>query len=93
MRAFDPEAEAFAELTRRPFLVLDLETTYDTLASEQRVVSFAYTLINSGSYEKSNSYYNLVNPGMPISKDSTRVHGLTDADVARLKILRFTQIA
>jgi DNA polymerase III epsilon subunit-like protein len=89
MRAFDPEAEAFAELTRRPFLVLDLETTYDTLASEQRVVSFAYTLINSGSYEKSNSYYNLVNPGMPISKDSTRVHGLTDADVAKAKDFAF----
>lgn len=79
---FDPEAEAFAELTRRPLVVVDVETTWVPGGKPQRMVSYAYAVVHHGKYMKRDAYTALVNPGVPIHAKSTNVHGITDADMA-----------
>lgn len=94
-REFDPEAETFAELTRRTLVVIDVETTKvkkvtgADKAPPQRLVAYAYAVLEDGVYSRKQAYNALVNPGVPIHKDSTTVHGITDADVASKRDFTF----
>jgi len=64
---------------RKPLVVLDLETTGVSIASD-RIVEFSALKVSPGGAEE---WLTLrINPGIPISPEATRVHGITDADVA-----------
>ena len=64
---------------RKPLVVLDLETTGVSIASD-RIVEFSALKVSPGGAEE---WLTLrLNPGIPISPEETRVHGITDADVA-----------
>ena len=63
----------------RPMIIFDLETTGLT-PGEDRTVEIAYQkIMPSGEVIAS---VERLNPGRPIPEDATRVHGITDADVA-----------
>jgi len=64
---------------RKPLVVLDLETTGVSIASD-RIVEFSALKVSPGGAEEWLSMR--LNPGIPISPEATRVHGITDADVA-----------
>ncbi len=64
---------------RKPLVILDLETTGVNIASD-RIVEFSALKVSPGGGEE---WLTLrLNPGIPISPEATRVHGITDADVA-----------
>lgn len=64
---------------RKPLVVLDLETTGVNIASD-RIVEFSALKV---SPEGAEEWLTLrLNPGIPIAPEATRVHGITDADVA-----------
>ncbi len=64
---------------RKPLVILDLETTGVSIASD-RIVEFSALKVSPGGTEE---WLTLrINPGIPISPEATRVHGITDADVA-----------
>ena len=64
---------------RKPLVVLDLETTGVNIATD-RIVEFSALKVSPGGAEE---WLTLrLNPGIPISPEATRVHGITDADVA-----------
>lgn len=58
-------------------VIFDVETT-GTSVVKDRIVSIAIKTIRG---ERSSEYHTLVNPGIPIPKDATEVHGITDEDV------------
>lgn len=63
----------------RPLVVFDLETT-GLISGEDRTVEIAYQkILPSGDIIAS---VQRLNPGRPIPKDATAVHGITDEDVA-----------
>lgn len=89
-KAFAPELDAFDEFTRRPFVVVDVETTKPPEGhGKQRLVSYAYTVLDSTTGFKSERHHALVNPGMPIHPDSTRIHGITTDQVEGKKDFKF----
>lgn len=64
---------------RKPLVILDLETTGVNIATD-RIVEFSALKVSPGGGEE---WLTLrLNPGIPISPEATRVHGITDADVA-----------
>ena len=64
---------------RKPLVILDLETTGVNIASD-RIIEFSALKVSPGGAEE---WLTLrINPGIPISPEATRVHGITDADVA-----------
>lgn len=64
---------------RKPLVVLDLETTGVSIASD-RIVEFSALKVSPGGAEE---WLTLrINPGIPISPEATRIHGISDADVA-----------
>ncbi len=64
---------------KKPLVILDLETTGVNIASD-RIVEFSALKVSPGGAEE---WLTLrLNPGIPISPEATRVHGITDADVA-----------
>lgn len=64
---------------RKPLVILDLETTGVSIASD-RIVEFSALKVSPGGTEE---WLTLrINPGIPISPEATRIHGITDADVA-----------
>ena len=64
---------------RKPLVILDLETTGVSIASD-RIVEFSALKVTPGGAEE---WLTLrINPGIPISPEATRVHGITDAEVA-----------
>ena len=64
---------------RKPLVVLDLETTGVNIATD-RIVEFSALKVSPGGAEE---WLTLrLNPGIPISPEATRVHGISDADVA-----------
>lgn len=68
-----------ADWRDQPWAVLDFETDGpDRLACMP--VSVACTRFWHG--DEYDSFYTLLNPGRPISPESTAIHGITDADVA-----------
>ena len=64
---------------RKPLVILDLETTGVNITTD-RIVEFSALKVSPGGAEE---WLTLrLNPGIPISPEATRVHGITDADVA-----------
>jgi len=64
---------------KKPLVILDLETTGVSIASD-RIVEFSALKVSPGDAEE---WLTLrINPGIPISPEATSVHGITDADVA-----------
>lgn len=64
---------------RKPLVILDLETTGVSIASDRIVEISAVKVVPGGEEEWLTMR---LNPGIPISPEATRVHGITDADVA-----------
>lgn len=62
----------------RPLCVLDLETT-GTDPERDRIVEVAMVVVAPDG--TTTRFESLVNPGMPIPPDASRVHGITDDDV------------
>lgn len=68
------------ELTlRKPLVIIDLETTGVSIASDRIVEISALKVMPSGTEEWLTMR---LNPGILISPEATRIHGITDADVA-----------
>lgn len=63
----------------RPIAFFDLETTGTNLGKD-RIVEISILKINPDNSKE--NYTKRVNPEMPISEESTRIHGISDADVA-----------
>jgi DNA polymerase III subunit epsilon len=63
----------------RPLAIFDLETTGTNVATDRIVEIAIVKAMPDGSSE---IYSKRVNPGMPIPKESTMIHGITDLDVA-----------
>ena len=75
-------------ILKRPIVFFDLETT-GTDNAKDRIVELAFVKISpDGKREK---YTKRINPGIPISPESTRIHGITDEDVKNSQT--FKQIA
>lgn len=64
---------------KNPLVFFDLETT-GVNANSDRIVEIAYLKIHPNGNEESKTFR--VNPGMPIPKEASDVHHITDADVA-----------
>jgi DNA polymerase-3 subunit epsilon len=63
---------------RNPLIFFDLETTGINIASD-RIVEISYLKITPAGEETSKTI--LVNPGIPIPIETTKIHGITDEDV------------
>jgi len=63
----------------KPICFFDLETTGVNI-SKDRIVEISILKIHPNGTEESKTW--LVNPEMPIPKEVTAIHGITDADVA-----------
>jgi len=63
----------------RPLAVLDIEATGATPRAD-RIVELAIVRIHPDNHRDSKVYR--VNPGGPIPPEATRIHGISDADVA-----------
>lgn len=73
---------------KRPIVFFDLETT-GTEPAKDRIVEIALVkLLPDGSRDK---YVKRINPGMPIPKSSSDIHGITDEDVKDCPL--FKQVA
>lgn len=64
---------------RNPIVFLDLETTGINIASD-RIVEIALLKITPEGSEEEKLYR--INPEMPIPENATRIHGISDSDVA-----------
>lgn len=64
---------------KKPLVIIDLETTGVSIASDRIVELSAMKVVPGGEEEWLTMR---LNPGIPISPEATRVHGITDADVA-----------
>jgi len=64
---------------KKPLVIIDLETTGVSIASDRIVELSAMKVVPEGAEEWLTMR---LNPGIPISPEATRVHGITDADVA-----------
>jgi DNA polymerase-3 subunit epsilon len=62
----------------KPFCVFDLETTGINV-SKDRIVEICILKVNPDASRESKTW--LVNPEMPIPKESTEIHGITDEKV------------
>lgn len=62
-------------------VVLDTETTGLSTVTD-RIIQMSAVRIAAARIDQSDVFDRLVNPGMPIPKPSTAIHGLTDTDVA-----------
>ncbi len=63
---------------RNPLCVFDLETT-GTSITQDRIIEIAVIKIMPNGEEVSRVF--LINPGIPISPESVRIHGISDEDV------------
>jgi DNA polymerase-3 subunit epsilon len=66
-------------ILKKPLVIFDLETTGVNIATDRIVEISALKVFPGGEEEWLTTR---VNPGIPISPEATRVHGITDADVA-----------
>jgi DNA polymerase-3 subunit epsilon len=64
---------------RRPLVVFDLETTGTDIETD-RIVEIG--MVRHNVNESIDVFESLVNPGIPIPKDASDVHGILDEDVA-----------
>jgi len=72
----------------KPLIVLDLETTGLNLVTD-KIIEFCLVKIYPDG--KSETRTQLINPGIPIPPETTKIHGITDQDVAQKPL--FKQIA
>ncbi len=72
----------------RPLAIFDLETTGTNIASDRIVEICVIKVLPDGTRE---TYLKRINPGIPISKESTMIHGITDLDVKDCET--FSQVA
>lgn len=63
----------------KPLIIFDLETTGLNLVTDRIVEYSLLKVLPDGSKEVRTQ---LINPGMPIPPESTRIHGISDEDVA-----------
>src|SRR5258708_2028940 len=63
---------------KRPLVFIDLETTGVNVGKD-RIVEIALLKIHPGSKQESKRY--LINPQMPIPKEVTAIHHITNEDV------------
>jgi len=66
-------------ILKKPLVILDLETTGVSTVAD-RIVEFSAIKVMPGGEEEWLTMR--INPGIPISPEATKVHGITDADVA-----------
>lgn len=64
---------------KKPLVILDLETTGVSIATD-RIVEISALKVSPGGAEEWLTMR--INPGIPISPEATRIHGISDADVA-----------
>jgi len=64
---------------KKPLVILDLETTGVSIATD-RIVEISALKVHPGGAEDWLTMR--LNPGIPISPEATRIHGISDADVA-----------
>lgn len=82
MSLSDSGFELFQLLTQRPFVVLDTEYTADPDGDGDRLISAAVVRVVRGKRVRDGELYREMNPGVPVSAASTRVHGFTSEAVA-----------
>lgn len=63
---------------KRPIIFFDLETT-GVDAAKDRIVELAFIKLHPDGTR--DSFIKRINPGMPIPKESSDIHGITDEDV------------
>ncbi len=64
---------------KNPIVFFDLETTGTNIVSD-RIVEISYHKVSPNGREETKTIR--INPGMPIPKGASDIHGITDADVA-----------
>jgi len=64
---------------KNPIVFFDLETTGTNIVSD-RIVEISYHKVSPNGREDTKTIR--INPGMPIPKSASDIHGITDADVA-----------
>jgi len=64
---------------KNPIVFFDLETTGTNIVSD-RIVEISYHKVSPNGREETKTLR--INPGIPIPKNVTEIHGITDADVA-----------
>jgi DNA polymerase-3 subunit epsilon len=69
----------------RPLAIFDLETTGTNVASDRIVEICVVKIMPDGSQH---ILTRRINPGMPIPKESTMIHGITDLDVKDCPLFR-----
>ena len=69
----------------RPLAVLDLETT-GVNVEQDRIVEITVARFTSTTGD-TESLHALVNPGRPIPKDASDIHGITDEKVDRKSVV------
>lgn len=70
---------------KNPIIFFDLETTGINVA-EDRIVELSYIKVYPNGKEESETIR--VNPGIPIPKEATALHGISDADVAGAPVFK-----
>lgn len=70
---------------KNPLVFLDLETTGINVNSD-RIVEMSYLKVYPNGKEETKTYR--VNPGMPIPKEASDIHHITDEDVANCPTFR-----
>lgn len=70
---------------KNPLVIFDLETTGTNIVSD-RIVEISYHKVYPNGREETKTIR--VNPEIPIPKESTDIHGITDADVAGCPVFK-----
>jgi len=70
---------------KNPIVFFDLETTGTNIVSD-RIIEISYHKVSPNGREETKTIR--INPEMPIPKESTEIHGITDADVADCPIFK-----
>ncbi len=70
---------------KNPLVIFDLETTGTNIVSD-RIVEISYHKVYPNGREETKTIR--VNPEIPIPKESTDIHGITDADVENCPIFK-----
>lgn len=66
------------------YLFYDIETT-GTDPNTDRIVSLAWKLLNS-NFDLMSRYHSMCNPGIPISPQASKIHGITDSMVSGMQV-------